>query len=50
VPDARITVSGPPLSIIPEIDRSNIDDVLPGLPKTGLADGIRQTVAFYRGS
>jgi UDP-glucose 4-epimerase len=50
VPDARITVSGPPLSIIPEIDRSNIDEVLQGLPKTGLADGIRQTVEFYRGS
>ncbi len=50
VPDALITVSGPPLSIIPEIDRSNIDDVLPGLPTTKLADGIRQTVAFYRGS
>jgi UDP-glucose 4-epimerase len=48
VPDARITVSGPPLSIIPEIDRSNIEEVLPGLPKTGLADGIRQTVALYR--
>jgi hypothetical protein len=50
VPDARITVGGPPLSIIPTIDRSNIDDVLPGLPKTGLADGIKQTVEFYRRS
>jgi UDP-glucose 4-epimerase len=49
LPDARITVSGPPLSIIPEIDRSNIDDVLPSLPKTSLVDGIRQTVEFYRG-
>jgi UDP-glucose 4-epimerase len=50
VPDARITVNGPPLSIIPEIDQSNINDVLPGLPKTGLADGIRQTVGFYQAS
>jgi UDP-glucose 4-epimerase len=50
VPDAQITVSGPPLSIIPTIDRSNIDEVLPGLPTTRLADGIRQTVEFYRGS
>jgi UDP-glucose 4-epimerase len=50
VPDARITVVGPPLSIISEIDRSTIDQVLPGLPTTRLADGIQQTVAFYRGS
>ena len=49
VPGTRLSVNGPPLSIIPEIDPSNIDDVLPGLPKTGLADGIRQTVEFYRG-
>jgi UDP-glucose 4-epimerase len=48
VPDARITVSGPPLSIIPEIDASDIATVLPGLPNTGLAQGIAETVAFYR--
>jgi UDP-glucose 4-epimerase len=49
VPDARITVRGPPLSIIPEIDPSSIDQVLPGLPRTRLADGIKQTIEFYQG-
>jgi UDP-glucose 4-epimerase len=48
VPDARITVNGPPLSIIADIDPTNIASVLPGLPNTSLADGIAATIGFYQ--
>lgn len=48
VPDAAITVDGPPLPIAAELDAGEIGSVLPGLPHTPLLEGIAQTVEFYR--
>lgn len=48
VPGAELAVSGPPLPIAAELDPGEIEAVLPGLPRTLLAEGIARTVAFYR--
>lgn len=47
-PSARLEVSGPPLPIYPEIGADDIAAVLPGLPRTGIAEGIAGTLAHYR--
>lgn len=49
VPEAAIDWSGPPLPLHPVIAPSPIGAVLGDLPHTPLADGLAQTVAFYRG-
>lgn len=48
VPGADITAGGPALPIVADVDPGRIDDILPGLPQTGLAEGIARTVAFYQ--
>ncbi|MFY0076048.1 hypothetical protein ABTQ09_19950, partial [Acinetobacter baumannii] len=48
IPDAAITSGGPALPIVADVDPGHVDDILPGLPRTSLADGIARTVDFYR--
>ena len=48
VPGAKLDIAGPALQFTPDIEQGNINDVLPGLHQTGLAEGIRQTIAFHR--
>ncbi|RQR94407.1 NAD(P)-dependent oxidoreductase [Burkholderia sp. Bp8991] len=49
VPGAHIDAGGPPLPIATAFpDDPALDRLLPGLPRTALDDGLRQTVAFYR--
>lgn len=49
VPGAHIDAGGPPLPIATTFpDDPALDRLLPGLPRTALDDGLRQTVAFYR--
>ncbi|WP_321822572.1 MULTISPECIES: NAD(P)-dependent oxidoreductase [unclassified Burkholderia] len=49
VPSAHIDAGGPPLPIATTFpDDPALDRLLPGLPRTALDDGLRQTVAFYR--
>jgi len=48
-PGAHIDAGGPPLPIATAFpDDPALDRLLPGLPRTTLDDGLRQTVAFYR--
>ncbi|SAK72427.1 NAD-dependent dehydratase [Caballeronia hypogeia] len=48
-PDADIDASGAPLPIATSFpDDPSLARLLPDLPATSLADGLRQTVAFYR--
>jgi nucleoside-diphosphate-sugar epimerase len=49
-PDARgrITFDGPELPLPPELDGGAIERALPGLPKTALADGVRETMERFR--
>ena len=42
-----ITVDGPTLPIPPGLDGGRIDEVIPGLPKTGLAEGVRMTMEHF---
>jgi nucleoside-diphosphate-sugar epimerase len=49
VPDARIDASGPPLPIVSAIaEDAGLARLLPGLPRTGLREGIGRTVRHYR--
>ena len=48
VPDARLSIAGPPLTILPDLDIGNIATVLPGVLQTSVEDGLAATVAFYR--
>ncbi|MBR8192845.1 NAD(P)-dependent oxidoreductase [Burkholderia vietnamiensis] len=49
VPGARLDAGGPPLPIATAFpDDPALERLLPGLPRTALDDGLRQTVAFYR--
>ena len=49
-PDARgrITFDGPELPLPPELDGGALERALPGLPKTALADGVRETMERFR--
>lgn len=47
-PDARIAIDGPQLPFMSEIEEGPVRDVLRGLPLTPLAEGIAETVAYYR--
>lgn len=44
----RITVEGPELPIPPALDGSAIDAAYPDLPRTPLAEGVRQTMERFR--
>jgi len=49
VPGAHLDAGGPPLPIATALpDDPALGRLLPGLPRTALDDGLRQTVAFYR--
>ncbi|RQR85327.1 NAD(P)-dependent oxidoreductase [Burkholderia sp. Bp9012] len=49
VPGAHLDAGGPPLPIATAFpDDPVLGRLLPGLPRTALDDGLRQTVAFYR--
>ncbi|KAB0648077.1 MULTISPECIES: NAD(P)-dependent oxidoreductase [Burkholderia] len=49
VPGAHLDAGGPPLPIATAFpDDPALGRLLPGLPRTALDDGLRQTVAFYR--
>jgi len=51
VPDAQIDASGPPLPIASAFPHDPaLARLLPGLSRTSLEDGLRETVAFYRHS
>jgi len=42
-----ISVDGPTLPIPPGLDGGRIDEVIPDLPKTALADGVRMTMSHF---
>lgn len=48
VPGADIGVCGDPMPVAADIEEGDIDAILPGLPRTNLADGIARTIEFYR--
>jgi nucleoside-diphosphate-sugar epimerase len=49
VPGAAITAEGPPLPVVSAIAWDpGLARLLPGLPRTGLREGIGRTVSFYR--
>ena len=48
VNDARIAIDGPELPFTPDVPEGNVREVLTGLPATPLADGMADTIAFYR--
>ncbi len=43
-----ISLEGPPIPIPPALDGGHLDAVLPGLPRTPLAEGVRATVARFQ--
>jgi len=47
-PAARIDAAGPRLLMPEALAPDDIDSILPGLPQTGLSDGLAQTIAWYR--
>jgi UDP-glucose 4-epimerase len=47
IPDAQLDVAGPPMPIAATLDPGNIAEILPGLTRTSLADGIQRTIEFY---
>jgi len=47
IPGARIDTAGPPLDLPPQMPMDNLAEILPGLPRTSLADGLARTIAFY---
>lgn len=48
IPTAQVDVAGPPMPIAAVLDPGDMADVLPGMPRTSLADGIQLTIEFYR--
>jgi nucleoside-diphosphate-sugar epimerase len=48
VPDAAVGIHGPGLPIVSDIEEGDLRKVLVGLPRTGLRDGIRRTIDYYR--
>lgn len=47
-PGARISVEGPALLMPEALGRDALEQILPGLPHTGLREGLAQTVRWYR--
>lgn len=47
-PGAQIRAEGPPISTYFELTPDRIETVLPGLPRTPLDAGVRQTIDHYR--
>jgi nucleoside-diphosphate-sugar epimerase len=49
VPNATIGINGPELPFAIDVDEGDLGQVLTGLPRTRLRDGIRSTIEYYRG-
>lgn len=47
LPDADLSIDGPPLPIIAHLEKSDLTSVLGDLPHTDLADGIARTLKHY---
>jgi UDP-glucose 4-epimerase len=47
LPDADLSLDGPPLPIIPNIEKSDLTSVLGDLPHTDLPEGIARTLKHY---
>jgi UDP-glucose 4-epimerase len=47
VPGAALSAAGDPLPVAAEIEAHDTEAVLGPLPRTGLADGLARTIAFY---
>lgn len=48
VPDAAVGFHGPSLPIVSDIEEGDLRKVLVGLPRTGVRDGVRRTIGYYR--
>jgi UDP-glucose 4-epimerase len=48
VPGARLDASGAPLQIVADLPADNINDVLPGLSVTPLAEGVARTLQYFK--
>ena len=48
VPDAAVGFHGPGLPIVSDIEEGDLRKVLVGLPRTGVRDGVRRTIGYYR--
>jgi UDP-glucose 4-epimerase len=48
VPGAAVGIHGPGLPIVSDIEEGDLRKVLAGLPRTGLRDGVRRTIDYYR--
>jgi UDP-glucose 4-epimerase len=48
VPDAAVGIHGPGLPIVSDIEEGDLRKILVDLPRTGLRDGIRRTIDYYR--
>lgn len=48
VPEADLRVEGDPLPFAPDLAPDGREDLLPGIQRTSLSDGIAQTISFYR--
>ncbi len=48
VNDARISIDGPDLPFTPDVPEGTVREVLGGIPATTLADGMADTISFYR--
>ncbi|MGB6007153.1 NAD-dependent epimerase/dehydratase family protein [Castellaniella sp.] len=48
VPDAHLSISGPPLPIVSRIEGGDVRVLLPDVANTGLEEGIRKTLECYR--
>jgi UDP-glucose 4-epimerase len=48
VPGAAVGIHGPGLPIVSDIEEGDLRKVLVGLPRTGLRDGVRRTIDYYR--
>lgn len=48
VPDAAVGFHGPSLPIVSDIEEGDLRKVLVGLLRTGVRDGVRRTIGYYR--
>jgi UDP-glucose 4-epimerase len=48
MPDAAIGIDGPGLPIVADIEEGGLRKILIGLPHTGIRDGVRRTIDYFR--
>jgi nucleoside-diphosphate-sugar epimerase len=46
-PDAQINIEGPVMPVVGTMEGPDVRDLLPGVPRTKLTDGIGQTLTYY---